>query len=366
MNVIGSLVDILPEQSTHIAVLEGADKFGLNKCDPEIIELLVQGVHERGAVPEVIAAKSKGEPGRPLMPEEFLYALRACDVFVNCTYDITWEEFRDLKDEGNARGVTVCRNFLNTVELLKTPWAHTSYKLLSEIRYQATKPFGTGGQKYTLKSSDGTDISGRILPPQKKKNGENTVVEYAMYRTEQSGGYRPFPEWICPPISIGDTEGVVVFSKTHNWWADYLGIDCNFTEPAVATIEKGMVKAVKGGKEAGVIWSFMKSLEPFYGEEAFRFRAFHVGVNPVAQETAEMLRNKRLKRLVDHTDTGTVHVHICELPRCEQFPYRVHLTADLNDADLCIGDEYIVRKGHMAALDSEPVRDLAQKEGFEF
>ena len=97
------------------------------------------------------------------------------------------------------------RNFATTVPLLCSTWAQTSQELVSEIRLQASlwiKP----GLKWQITDPNGTHMEGVILssPVPDMKYGT---------RREEGGSWLPWPEWVVPPIAVGETSGIVVFDR---------------------------------------------------------------------------------------------------------------------------------------------------------
>ena len=84
------------------------------------------------------------------MPPVFVAALKACNVFINNSFDLTIEELKTIQETATEFNVTLCRNFATTAGLLNSPWVQTPYELLSEIRYQACVPFGPGGMPFQI------------------------------------------------------------------------------------------------------------------------------------------------------------------------------------------------------------------------
>ena len=289
------------------------------------------------------------------VPPVFMAALKACNVFINHSFDLTIEELKSIQEAATEHNVTLCRNFATTPGLLNSPWAQTPYELVSEIRYQACVPFGGGNVPFELKDEHGTCLEGTVAPPNHPR-----FPTYTRRRNE-GPGYRPFPEWIFPPINIRDTSGTVVFDRMLSWWSRYIGISPVFDDPICLTIEQNIITKIEGKREADALRSFLKSMEPRLGEATYKFPEMHAGVHPYAIVAPQQCNHPLIQRLVDHSESCCIHVHIgAPWPRPE-YPYWMHITGDLRDATWKVGDTLIHDRGHLTALDHPKVREIAEK-----
>ena len=50
---------------------------------------------------------------------------------------------------------------------------------------------------YEISNDNGTHIEGKVLPPSHPRFSTYTR------RRNEGPGYRPFPEWVFPPINVG-------------------------------------------------------------------------------------------------------------------------------------------------------------------
>ena len=335
----------------HVDGMYGGD----NIVDPLAIAWFQAAIQAREANPSVLWIDEPAQMHKWRVPPVFMAALKACKVFVNCSFDLTIEELKIIQETATECNVTLCRNFATTTGLLNSPWVQTPYELLCEIRYQACVPFGTGNLPYQLTDDNGTHIEGTIMPPSHPR-----FPTYTRRRNE-GPGYRPFPEWIFPPINIKDTNGTIVFDRMLSWWSRYIGISPFFKDPVRLTIENSRITKIEGKDEADAIRRFLKSMEPKLGQEAYNFPEIHAGVHPQPVVAPQQCNNILIQRIVDHSATYCIHFHIgAPWPRPE-YPYWLHITGDLVKATWKVGDQLIHDRGHLTALDHPKVKEIAAK-----
>jgi hypothetical protein len=337
--------------AAHIDGLYGGD----NLVDPQAIAWIQAAIQSRGANPSILWIDEPAKPHAWRVPPVFLAALKASNVLISHSFDLTTEEFKILQDTAAEHKVTLCRNLATTLGLLASPWAQTPYELVSEIRYQACVPFGSGGMPFQIKDERGTHIEGTIAPPSR------AIFPSYTRRRNEGAGPRPFPEWVFPPINITNTSGAIVFDRMLSWWSRYIGISPVFREPIRLTIEKNRITGIKGGDEADSLRRFLKSMEARVGDAIYEFPEIHSGVHPQALVFPQQCDNPLIRRLVDHSDACTVHVHIGAQGPVPGYPYRLHITGDLQTATWRVGDLLIHDRGHLTALDHPKVKEVAEK-----
>jgi hypothetical protein len=285
-------------------------------------------------------------------------AFAASDVMINNTLDLSFEELADFKRFTWDAKKLVVRNFATTSTLLGTAWAQTPYRLVSEIRYQAARLLEIGAA-FRLTDPNGTDLQGEILPAYHSDHPWFTT--YAV-RREEVGYYRPWPEWVLPPIHLSGTCGIFVFDRMLGWWSRYLGISPYFDKPVRLTIQENRIVKIEGGKEADALRRFLASLQDHRtGKDAYNFDALHFGVHPNASVTAEECPNILYRRLIEHSHTSNIHVHIGVPELTKDYPYWVHITGDIREATFEVGGVLIHDRGHLTALDLPAVKAVADE-----
>jgi hypothetical protein len=337
--------------ASHVDGMYGGD----NLVDPQAVAWIQAAIQARGANPSILWIDEPAKMHRWRIPPVFMAALKACKVFINNSFDLTIEELKIIQETATEYGVTLSRNYATTPGLLNSPWVQTPYELVSEIRYQASVLFGTGGMPYEITDDRGTHIKGVIAPPNHPR-----FPTYTRRRNE-GPGYRPFPEWVFPPINVTDTSGTIVFDRMLSWWSRYIGISPVFKDPIRLTIEKNKITRIEGGEEADVLRGFLKTMEPKLGQDAYNFPEIHSGVHPQAVVAPQQCSHPLIRRVVDHSDACNIHFHIgAPWPRPE-YPYWLHITGDIRTATWKVGNHLIHDRGHLTALDHPKVKTIAEK-----
>ena len=90
-------------------------------------------------------------------------AISACDVFINHSFDLTFEEIEEFKHFVCQKKIPLVRNFATTAPLLCSAWAQTPQELVNEIRYQAALSIKEGAS-WELTDDNGTHLKGKVLP----------------------------------------------------------------------------------------------------------------------------------------------------------------------------------------------------------
>ena len=341
--------------AAHVDGMYGGD----NIVDPRAIAWIQAAIQSREANPSVLWIDEPSKMHKWRVPPVFLAALKASNVFINCSFDLTIEELKTIQETAAEYNVILCRNFATTPGLLNSPWVQTPYELLCEIRYQACVPFGEGNLPYQITDENGTHIEGTILPANHPRFPTYTV------RRNECPGYRPFPEWIFPPINVADTNGTIVFDRMLSWWSRYIGIPPFFKNRVHLTVENNRITTIEGKAEAEAIRRFLKSMEPLLGKTVYNFPEIHAGVHPQPFVAPQHCNNPLIQRVVDHSASYCIHFHIgttrpATWPR-KEYPYWIHMTGDLINATWKVGDQLIHDRGHMTALDHSNVKEVAAK-----
>jgi hypothetical protein len=283
--------------------------------------------------------------------------MSACNVLINHSFNLVTEEITEFREYIAERKVRMVRNFATTAPLLCTAWAQTPYELVSEIRYQASLLF-KGGAKWQLVDDHGTHLEGIIVDSVKKPGVPGS--DYSS-RREEAGFYLPWPEWVHPPVSIADTSGIFIFDCMLSWWSRYIGISPYFSKPIRLTIENCRIKSVEGGDEAEALSQFLSAMRERAGEGVYDFNTLHFGVHPQAKVAPHQCPNILYRRLIEHSHSSNIHVHIGAPPATSKYPYWMHCTGDVRTATFKVGNTLVHDRGYLTALHSPAVRAVAAK-----
>ncbi len=341
----------------HVDGLYGGD----NLVDRDAIRWIGQALQDRGAIPEVLWLDGQMRIFEWEFPEAIRAAMERNDRAIFHTFDLEVEEvleFRkflaEYKKTPSAPGIntTVVRNFATTAPLLCSAWAQTPQELLSEIRQRAgLRIQECVGQKWEMTEPLGTHLTGVLLP--------SRVFRYGSRREERT--LNPWPEWIVPPIAVGEVSGVFVYDRTLSWWSRYIGIPPFFDKPIQLTIHEGKIVAIDGGAEAEALRRFLKELEGRAGEGVYNFDTLHFGVHPQAHVSPQQCPSPLYRRLVEHCHASCLHVHVGSPKSTPSFPYMVHITGDVLQPTFRIGDTQIHDNGRLAVLDDPAVVAVAER-----
>jgi hypothetical protein len=327
---------------------------GDNLVDEQAISWIQAAVQHHGANPSVLWIDEPATAHAWRIPPVVKAALKGCDILINHSFDLVVEEMVEFRSVLADCGIIMVRNFATTAPLLCTPWAQTPYELVSEIRYRASIPF-EAGVSWQLTHENGTDLRGTVAP---NKPGR---PPYIARRNEVKGGYRPWPEWVFPPIEVKNTSGILLIDRMLSWWSRHIGIPCYFAEPIRLTVEDCRITKIEGGSEAEGLRRFLKDMANRLGEAVHDFPALHCGVHPQAHVEAHQCPSVSYRRVIDHSHSSNIHVHIGAPPPVPGYPYWMHITGDIQGATWRVGDALMLDRGHMTALDDPAVKAVAAR-----
>jgi hypothetical protein len=346
---------IAPGQEVLIVAYRDGLRGGDNLVDEQAIEWIEEGVRERGANPSVLWADERSTLHNWRFPPVVKAAMAASDVMINNTLDLSFEELIEFKRFTWDQKKLMVRNFATTAPLLGTEWAQTPHRLVNEIRYQAALMVEPNSA-FRLTDANGTHLEGMVLPAYHRDHPWFTT--YAV-RREEAGYYRPWPEWMHPPINISGCSGVFVFDRMLSWWSRYLGIPPYFESPVRLTIEDNRIVGIEGGEEAAALRDFLATLERRIGRRADNFNALHFGVHPNAAVTPAECPSVLYRRIIEHAHTSNIHAHIGVPELTDDYPYWVHITGDIRTATFEVGGTLIHDEGYLTALDHPAVKAVA-------
>lgn len=329
---------------------------GDNLVDNEAISWIHTSVQMRGANSSILWIDEPAKIHEWRVPPIVAAAMEICDVLINNTFDLVTEENLAFRKLTSQRDLRMVRNFATTAPLLCTAWAQTPYELVEEIRYQASIPF-KGGLPWKLNDKNGTCLEGTIAP----EMGSMFSSSGLPLRRQEWGHYLPWPEWVSPPVTIENTSGIFIFDRMLSWWSRYIGISPYFSNPIRLTVENCRITKIEGGDEAFALDQFLKSQSSRLGDGVYDFKGIHFGVHPQAIVEQYQCPHILWRRLIDHSHSSNIHVHIGAPPPTKKYPYWMHCTGDIRTATFSVDDALVHDRGHLTALDHPAVREIAAK-----
>lgn len=347
------------QQGQEVLLLAHSDGLygGDNLVDREAISWLQTAINLRGANASALWIDEPAKPHAWRLPPVVKAAVAACDVFINNSFDIVFEELVELKQFLWEQKVLMVRNFATTAPLLRTAWAQAPYELVSEIRYQASL-LVKEGLSWRLTDDNGTHLEGMIEPAYHPNHPWFTTYSV---RREEVGYYRPWPEWVHPPIWLANTSGVFIFDCMLSWWSRHIGISPYFVKPIRLTIENNRITDIGGGDEADALRRFLVAMRQRLGDGVYDFNGLHFGVHPQAVVSPQQCPSILYRRLIEHSHSSNIHVHIGAPPPTADYPYWMHCTGDIRAATFRVGDTVIHERGHLTVLEHPAVLAVAAK-----
>jgi leucyl aminopeptidase (aminopeptidase T) len=348
----------------HVLIVAANDGLygGVNIVDEPTVNWIQAAVQQRGAHASVLwldmptrPAVIWNEGGKPVawrIPPVLKGALSGADVFINLCVDLSFEEeLKEIADICREHEVPMVRNMATTAPLLASAWGQTPYELVSEIRFQTASLLQPGAH-WTLTHPNGTHLEGTI-------GTAASASAYASRRTE--GLYRPFPEGVFPAATTKDAEGTLVFEGTNPIWARHIGVPSKFEAPIELTIKNGFIREFRGGSDADRWRGCYAAMSKVLGEEAYRIRGTHGGVHPYARVSERQCPDDDYRNFIEHHHWSSQHVHLGNSHGNDDFPYNMHVTAEIRGATLQVGDKYLWKDGRLTALDHPAVKAIAAK-----
>lgn len=330
---------------------------GDNMVDEDAVDWIQSCVHSRGAHASVLWIDEPVTPHAWRFPPIVKAAMLGCDTLINTSFDLVVEENLEFRAFIAEHKIKMVRNFATTSALLCTKWAQTPQEVLSEIRYQASRPF-VPGQPYVLTDENGTHLEGIVSNSDKDYGPPD--MPYST-RREEDGYYLPWPEWVHPPVNTLETSGVFIFDAMLSWWSRYMGLPPYLENPIELVVENSRIVDIKGKDEAEALRRFLAEMEQKVGELVYEFSVFHFGVHPYAEVSPHECPNILHRRVIEHSHSSNIHAHIGSAPANENYPYWMHATADIRKPTLKVGDTLVHDRGHLLALDHPGVKAVAEK-----
>ena len=337
----------------HIDGLYGSD----NLIDEQAVSWIQAAIQARGANASILWIDEQAKAHEWRFPPVVKAAMAGADVLINTSFNLAVEEIAEFRNYIAEKKIWMVRLMAPTAELLCSEWAQTPHELVAEIRYQSSKPF-THMAPWVLTDPNGTHLEGLILDPVQRPGIPGMAYNS---RRADVGYYLPWPEWVHPPINCKDTKGVFVFNCMLGWWSRYVGIPPYWNDPIRITVDNNRIQKIEGGAEAEALIRFLKVMAEKAGDGMYNFDTFHFGVHPNARIQEYQCPHILYRRLIEHSHTSNIHMHVGSAPSNPKYPYWPHITGDVRNATLKVGDALVYDKGYLTCLDDAAVKAVADK-----
>ena len=134
-----------------------------------------------------------------------------------------------------------------------------------------------------------------------------------------------------------------------------------FNKPVQLTIRDNRILSIEGRDEAEALRRFLIVLHDRLGDGVYDFDTLHFGVHPQPQVAAHQCPSILYRRLIEHSHSSNLHVHIGSPKATPSQPYWPHITGDVRQATFRIGGTLIHDAGRLTVLDAGPVRAVAAR-----
>jgi len=362
MNSLIQLVDhdIQVKPGMEVVILANSD--GLygsdNWCDETAVGWIKTVCTSRGANVSILWVDYQATEHAWRFSPVVKGAMTDADVLINLSTDLVVEEVAEFRNYLEVCKTWYVRMFPVTANMLMSKWAQTPHELVCMIRHISSDPFMNPPQKFKMTDPLGTDLEGTALEP--KKRAGIPGMPYNSWRRDASH-YIPYPEWVHPPINTTDVNGVFVFDAMLPWWARYIGIPSSWDEPIHIDVKDSRMVKISGGIEAKKLENFLKVMETKVGDGMWKFDTFHFGIHPNASLNEIECPSPDYRRIVDHSHTSNVHWHIGSAPGNEKYNYYPHITGDIRNQTVTVGNVKVWDNGYLCCLDDPRLAEIAAK-----
>jgi len=134
-----------------------------------------------------------------------------------------------------------------------------------------------------------------------------------------------------------------------------------FSTPIELTIKNERITDIKGGTEADALRSFMAAMVDRLGNSVYDFNALHFGIHPQAVVAPHQCPNVLVRRIIDHSNSCNLHVHVGNPSPTAEYPYWMHITGDIRKPTWRVGNTLVYDRGHLITLDDPAVIAVAKK-----
>ena len=382
------------ESRKEVVILAHKDGLynGQNLIDEECVAWVSTAFTSRGHNVSILWVDDPQDLHTWRYPPVVKKAVEGCDLLINTSWQMPVEEIADFRqhvelshvgdpdrmsEEGKKNfpcrpdkqpkdctdydsGTWFIRLFPVTADLMQTKWAQTPSELVYMIRHISSEPFMALNEatQFTMTDPNGTNLTGYTINPTKREGVPG--MPYDSWRKDSSH-YLPCPEWVHPPINCSKVNGELYFDCMLPWWAMYIGIDSYWETPIKITVEDCKMVGIEGGVEAKKLYAFLKEMETKVGEKIWLFDTFHFGIHPNAKVTKYECPHDIYRRTIEHSDCSNVHWHIGSAGGRPGYNFYPHITGDIRNATLKVGDQLVYDRGWLCCQDDPRLAEIMKK-----
>lgn len=358
IDMVDNCAEIKPGMEVLILAHKDGLYGGVNLVDEEAVAWTASVIQSRGARTSVLWIDDPQPVHQWRLPPIVKGAITGADVLINFSSDLTNEELSEFRQHMHDAKTWAIRMFPLTAALLMTEWAQTPYELVSTIRRVSSKPFMKDMSPFIMTDPNGTYLEGYTILPIKREGIPG--VAYGKPRKE-TGRYVPWPEWLHTQIRCKDINGVFNFNCMLSWWANHIGIAPEWEKNISIEVKNGLMVKISGGAEADALKRFLESLVSKVGDDIWIFDTFHFGVHPNAKVSDYQCPHTLHRRLINHSHSSNLHVHLGSAGANENYPFWPHITGDIRKPTLTVGNKLVYDAGYLCCMEDPEVLAVAAK-----
>jgi len=358
-DMVDNCAEIKPGQEVLILAQKNGLYGGDDLVDEEAIGWVATMAQSRGANVSILWIDEIQKVHEWRYPPIVKNAIAAADLFINTTFSLAVEEIAEYRNHIEETDTWMVRLFPVTAPLLMSDWAQTPYELVNMIRHVSSKPFMQADMsKFVMTDPNGTHLEGYTTGPKPRQGIPG--MPYNSWRRDASH-YLPWPEWVHPPINCKEVNGVFFFNCMLSWWSRYIGIEPEWKEPIRIDVKDSRMTKISGGPEADALKRFLDSMIEKVGDGIYNFDTFHFGIHPNSKVEDYQCPNLIYRRLIDHSHSSNLHVHVGSAPGNDKYNFYPHITGDIRNATLTVGDMLVYDKGYLCCMQDPEVLEIAAK-----
>lgn len=330
-----------------------------NPVDEEVVAALSTAAQMAGARVQILWTTGMEKGWWDVVPRIVLGAFGAADVVVNNTISIG-RPLKAVRDLMFGKGIVMIRNMATKVDVMSSEWARFPFQLSDEITRRVGEVIEKG-KTWRVVHPNGTDITGKFGRPSATQSGFSA---YNVYRAESKN--RPFPQGNHVPVTVLESNGIIVSDRTLPWEARHVGVpEIKFSQPVRVTVEKNRMVHFEGGPEAGALKRFFDGVAKHIGEDAWNLSSFHSGIHPKAKINESPQSNPDLWHRAEHNHPNVMHFHLggSKVKVDYDYPFMWHISVELENATIYVDGEKLSDAGHLTVLDNPEVRKIASQYG---
>jgi 2,5-dihydroxypyridine 5,6-dioxygenase len=330
-----------------------------NPVDDEVVKAMAMTAQLAGAKVQILWTSGMEKFWWDEVPPIVLGAFGAADLVINNTIAIG-RPLKAVRSLMFGKGIAMIRNMATTIDVMSSEWARFPFQLSDEITRRVGEVVERG-HTWRVVHPNGTDIGGKFGRPSPTQSGFSA---YNILRAESKN--RPFPQGNHVPVTVVESDGIIVTERTLPWEARHMGIsEIKFSRPMKVTVENNKMTNFEGGSEAEAVKKFFGGVAAHIGEDAWNLSSLHSGIHPKANMYESPETNPDMWHRAEHNNPSVMHFHLggSKVKPDFDYPFMWHISVELENATIYVDGEKLSDAGHLTVLEDPELRTIAAQYG---